>query len=72
MRQYVNKQNYRIWVAINPHAMDHIPMHSERVAVWAIFPTGSIIDPYFFEIGVEQSFAFNGEPALDDMETSDM
>lgn len=46
---YVNTQNCRIWGAENPHAIQELPMHPEKVTVWCAMWAGKIIGPYFFE-----------------------
>ena len=47
--EYVNKQNYQIWVAENPHAYIEKPTHPKRVTIWCGFCSRGIIGPFFFE-----------------------
>lgn len=45
----VNKQNSRIWGDENPHAIQELPLHPQKVTVWCAIWAGGIIGPYFFE-----------------------
>jgi hypothetical protein len=44
----VNAQNVRIWSDNNPHAVHHVPLHSEKVGVWCALRPRRIIGPIFF------------------------
>lgn len=45
---YVNKQNCRIWGDANPHEVQQIAMHPQKVTVWCGFWAGDFIGSYFF------------------------
>ncbi|KAK9875514.1 hypothetical protein WA026_007905 [Henosepilachna vigintioctopunctata] len=46
---YVNKQNCRIWSDEQPHAIQELPMHPEKMSVWCGLWAGGIIGPFFFK-----------------------
>lgn len=46
----VNTQNSRIWASEQPHAVEEIPLHPQKLTVWCGFTADFIIGPYFFEI----------------------
>jgi hypothetical protein len=50
----VNRQNCRIWGQENPHAVQEVPLHSEKVMVWAALWSRGIIGPYFFDGNVDR------------------
>ena len=45
---HVNAQNVRIWSNENPHAIQQVPLHSEKVGVWCAVSPRRIIGPIFF------------------------
>lgn len=47
----VNKQNCRFWGEENPHAVHQIPLHDQKVTVWAGVCSKTIIGPFFFKVG---------------------
>ncbi|EFN80658.1 hypothetical protein EAI_10412, partial [Harpegnathos saltator] len=49
MNGYVNKHNCRIWHDANPHEVQQVLMHPQKVTVWCGFWAGGVTGPYFFE-----------------------
>lgn len=83
MNGFVNKQNCRIWNNTNPHEVQQVTMHPQKVTVWCGFWAGGIIGPYFFENDVGEAITVNGEryrtmitdfffPKMNDMDVDDM
>jgi hypothetical protein len=45
---YVNSQNMRMWSGVNPHYYIEVPLHSQKIGVWAAI-SRTLIGPIFFE-----------------------
>lgn len=46
---YVNSQNMRMWSGENPHYYTEVPLHSQKIGVWAAISRRRLIGPIFFE-----------------------
>jgi hypothetical protein len=46
---YVNSQNMRMWSGENPHYYIEVPLHSQKIGVWAAISRRRLIGPIFFE-----------------------
>jgi hypothetical protein len=46
---YVNSQNMRMWSDENPHYYIEVPLHSQKIGVWAAISRRRLIGPIFFE-----------------------
>jgi hypothetical protein len=46
---YLNSQNTRIWSTENPHEIIEVPLHPQKIGVWAAVTQRRIIGPIFFE-----------------------
>jgi hypothetical protein len=42
-RGHVNAQNVRIWSNENPHVIQQVPLHSEKVGVWCAVASISVL-----------------------------
>jgi hypothetical protein len=51
----VNKQNFRYWVAENPHMLHQKPLHSEKMTAWCGVSAFGVLWPHFFENATGQS-----------------
>ncbi|EFN77040.1 hypothetical protein EAI_10270, partial [Harpegnathos saltator] len=83
MNGYVNKHNCRIWHDANPHEVQQVAMHPQKITVWCGFWAGGVISPYFFKNDVGEAITVNGEryrtmitnifwPKLNDMDVDNM
>lgn len=50
----INSQNCRFWCQENPHQYIEVPLHDQRVMVWAAITSSSVIGSFFFESTVNQ------------------
>ena len=72
---YANKQIYRIWGTVNPHAYIEKPMHPKRVTFWCGFWSRGIIRPFFCEneqriwLCISLNNASLSGPAIDSQKT---
>ena len=60
----VNTLNSRIWASKQPHVVQEIQHHSQKLTVWCGFTAVFIIGPYFFEIIPQagpQTYSVNDE-----------
>lgn len=46
---YINSQNMRMWSTEKPNFMREVPLHPQKVGVWAALSRRRIVGPYFFE-----------------------
>ena len=58
---YVNKQNFRIWDTVNPHAYIEKPTHPKRITVWCGFWSAGIIGTFFSENEQKDAITVNGD-----------
>lgn len=58
---YVNKQNCRIWGSEQPHAIQQLPMHPQKVTVWCGLWSKGIIGRYFFGNDEGQTVTVNSQ-----------
>jgi hypothetical protein len=49
---YVNSQNMRWWSSEKPNFFEEVPLHPQKVGVWAAISRPLIIGPFFFAVQI--------------------
>lgn len=55
----MNRHNYRYWAPNNPHWNEEIPLHSQKITVWAAIGRQGLFGPFFFSDSVNSERYLN-------------